>query len=272
MLVPGTSRLSSQQRLRYEEAGFFFVEEAFPPEELYAIDVELDRLSALPVEGRVFEEDGTTLRALHGMHLYSELFARLIRDRRMLEAAQEILGGDVYLHQYKLNFKRALGGDLWPWHQDFIYWEREDGVRRSQLVNVALLLDEVDEFNGPMCFIPGSHTSGVLEPEGEESAQGAGGWQVNFGRQLKYTVNRGDLARLVQERGIEAPKGAAGTMLIFHPNIVHSSGPNMSMTDRRLLIATYNRTDNRPAGVGEPRPEFLVGRDFRPLRAVGDSA
>ena len=30
-------------------------------------------------------------------------------------------------------------------------------------MNVAIFLDEVNEFNGPLMFIPGSHKKGVVE-------------------------------------------------------------------------------------------------------------
>lgn len=254
----------------YTEQGFALADGSFAPDELLVLDREIGQLVDRKIDGLVYEADGRTLRAMHGMHLFSPIFDRLARDARMLGPACEILGGDVYLHQYKLNFKHALGGDLWPWHQDYIFWEREDGFHEPRLVSVAIFLDEVHEFNGPLCFIPGSHREGVIAPAIAELAEEGDGdaWEANFSRDLQYTVNPIRLRELMNERGIAAPKGEAGTILVFHPNVVHGSAPNISVTDRRLLIATYNRTDNLPREAKSQRPEYLVGRDYRPLAAA----
>jgi ectoine hydroxylase len=39
----------------------------------------------------------------------------------------------------------------------------------------------------------------------------------------------------------------------------------MSPFPRKLLIVTYNDTANLPRPKGEPRPEYVVGRDYTPL-------
>ncbi len=274
--------LDSRIAETYERLGYALLDDVFLPRELLLVDAAIDKLIERGVEGLVFEDDGVTPRAMHGMHLFSEVFERLARDPRLLGTAQSILGGDVYLHQYKLNFKRAMAGDLWPWHQDYVFWEQEDGLRAPRLVNLCVFLDEVHEFNRPLCFIPGSHAGGVAETNVASDVDGGAGetgddWERNFSRRLTYTVGQEQLEPLMRSNGIEAPKGPAGSILLFHPNAVHGSAPNISATDRRLLILTYNRTDNLPVPVAKPRPEFLVGRDYRPLslwtgRELGDTA
>jgi ectoine hydroxylase len=34
----------------------------------------------------------------------------------------------VYIYQFKINVKAAFGGDVWQWHQDYIFWRNEDGM------------------------------------------------------------------------------------------------------------------------------------------------
>ncbi|WP_405784368.1 phytanoyl-CoA dioxygenase family protein [Streptomyces sp. NBC_00859] len=65
-----------------------------------------------------------------------------------------------------------------------------------------------------------------------------------------------------------SPKGPAGSVVLFSPEIVHGSAPNMSPFARRLLIATYNDTANLPQPVGEPRPDYVVCRATEPLRPL----
>ena len=65
------------------------------------------------------------------------------------------------MHQFKINGKMAFEGDVWQWHQDYGTWFNDDLMPTSRAMNVAIFLDDVTEFNGPLLFIPGSHKKGV---------------------------------------------------------------------------------------------------------------
>ena len=69
----------------------------------------------------------------------------------------QIFGEPVYMHQFKINGKMAFDGDVWQWHQDYGTWKNDDQMPEPRATNVAIFLDEVNEFNGPLMFIPGSH-------------------------------------------------------------------------------------------------------------------
>ena len=69
------------------------------------------------------------------------------------------------MHQFKINGKMAFDGDVWQWHQDFGTWiERRPDARRPRAMNVAIFLDEVNEFNGPLMFIPAATSSACSTP------------------------------------------------------------------------------------------------------------
>lgn len=78
------------------------------------------------------------------------------------------------------------------WHQDFIFWLKEDKILHPDLTTVALFLDDVTEANGPIGFLPGSHQIGVVDVEGakappqgyEERPQ----WISNLTAELKYGI------------------------------------------------------------------------------------
>jgi ectoine hydroxylase-related dioxygenase (phytanoyl-CoA dioxygenase family) len=133
-----------------------------------------------------------------------------------------------------------------------------------------LFIDEVTEFNGPLMLIPGSHRSGMIDVDARTAAEDQPAWVANVSADLKYSLDRDTIAALVQAKGIVAPKGPAGTVLLFHPNLAHASVPNLSPFDRTVLIVTYNRVDNVPVPRGAPRPEFLVSRDQTPVTAGAD--
>jgi ectoine hydroxylase len=40
----------------------------------------------------------------------------------------QILGEDVYMHQFKINGKQAFDGDVWQWHQDYGTWQADDDM------------------------------------------------------------------------------------------------------------------------------------------------
>jgi ectoine hydroxylase len=106
----------------------------------------------------VREKDSDAVRTNFAAHLYSEPFARLARHPRMVRAGAAPVGEALYMHQFKINGKMAFEGDVWQWHQDYGTWKNDDLMPSERAMNVAIFLDDVNEFNGPLMFIPGSHS------------------------------------------------------------------------------------------------------------------
>ena len=269
-------QLHKDQLTGFADKGFLLIADCFSSDELDIMRGELPSLFAEESERRVLEKKTGAVRSVYGSHATNEVFRRLTCHPRLVEPAMQILGGPVYVYQFKINAKIAFVGDVWEWHQDFIFWQREDGVESPDLVTIAIFLDEVTEYNGPLLLVPGSHHAGVIEPsstggvpEGYESSPG---WIANLTADLKYSVDKDSLSRLVARGGIEAPKGAAGSILFFHCNTVHGSAPNMSPFDRKIVLVTYNRVDNAPRRRENARPEFLVSRDFTPVVLIAEDA
>jgi len=256
--------LTSQQLHTYEEDGLLFFPNLFDDTEIAALSEATEKIAAIDHPSRVLEADGETVRALHGCHLMNEVMARLTRLPRMLRPAEQIVGDSAYVYQFKINCKAAFGGDVWKWHQDYIFWAKGDGMPRPDCVNIMVFLDKVTEFNGPLMCIPKSHHHGMVEVN---AAQGEGNWKDGFSADLKYSLDRKTVAGLVEKGGIVAPKGPAGSVLIFHPNLAHGSTPNLSPWDRSMMIVTYNSVNNVPVPTGELRPDFLVSRDASALKA-----
>jgi ectoine hydroxylase len=221
---------------------------------------------------RILERDGTTVRSVYGLHRSSAEIAELVRAPELLNAARQLLGDEVYVHQSKVNFKAPFSGDQWEWHQDYIYWLHNDGIRRPDLLNVAIFVDEVTEFNGPLTFVPGSHSRGLLAgmyadgmPRGYEEAPA---WVATLTADEHFRVAPDVIADLATSSGMVSPKGPAGSVLFFDPNILHSSGSNISPFRRAMLLLVYNAAGNRPYPVRQPRPAFLAEPDTTPLSPV----
>lgn len=250
----------------FARSGYLLLPELFSRQEIELLKSELPALFAAAASSRIMEADGHVVRSVYGSHRTSELCQQLTRHPRLLLPARQLLRSDVYVHQFKINAKAALGGDRWEWHQDYIFWRNEDGMPANRVVNVAVYLDDVTEFNGPILLLEGSHHEGVIEPR----AVAVSGWESHLSASLTYALDAETVKRLVGRWSMRAAKGPAGTVLMFDPNLVHGSSPNMSPFDRAIAMVTFNSTENVLPLQTNPRPEFLASRDFRPLTPVTD--
>ncbi len=273
---PGFERdiLDGGQIDRFVRDGFLLIDDLFSPDELDRVRASIEEATAERTERTVFESFSEVVRSVYGVHQHHRAFSDLARHPRVAGAAKQLLDGDVYVYQSKLNTKWAFDGDVWPWHQDYVYWLEEDAMPAARALTAAVFLDDINELNGAMMVIPGSHRSGVLDfetskgrPPGYENAPG---WIPSLTAKMKYTLDKKGLERLAREAGVVAPKGRAGSVLFFHCNLAHASPSNLSPFNRTLMLYTYNRVDNAPPEAGLHRPDFLVSRDTRPIVSVPD--
>src|SRR5581483_9283653 len=258
MLEGFSMHLSNSQINRYHEDGYILITSCFSESEIELMRAEALELAGRNPPGLVLEKDSNYVRALHGCHLLSPLFQRLTQLPKTLLPIEQLIDSPAYVYQFKINFKAAFGGDVWKWHQDYIFWFKEDGMPAPRCSNAVIFFDEVHEFNGPLMFIPGSHRYGLLEVPVHNGRKPDGHWTENVTADLKYSLDRETLMRLVSESSIVAPKGPRGSILFFHPNLVHGSVPNISPFGRMMTIITYNSVHNVPVEQGSSRPEFLV--------------
>lgn len=264
-----------EQLRDYSTKGFLLFPEVFSGAEVEAMKRELLAIFGEETERRVLEKQGAVVRSVYGSHTTNKVFYRLVRHPKLLGPARQILRSEVYVYQFKINAKAPFGGDLWDWHQDYVFWLNEDGLRTPRVISVAIFLDEVTEFNGPMFLIPGSHSEGAINtsPRDEatekvsqsETYADSPAWISNLTADLKYSLDRDLVAKLTRKHGMVSAKGPAGSALFFDGNIVHASTNNISPFGRAVVIITFNSVENIPRPGPSPRPDFLVSRDYTPL-------
>lgn len=260
--------LSAEEIYKFEQDGYLLLPELLSDAEVATLRAELPTVFGEPGEHRTLEADANVVRGVHGVHRTNRVFGALIALPRLVEPARQLLGGDVYVHQFKINAKLALVGDVWEWHQDFRFWRDEDGMPSDRAINAAIFIDEVSEFNGPLMLVPGSHRDQTYDTTIQADAE----WSQTLAARLKYSLTADTLARATREHGIVAPKGPAGCVLLFHSNILHCSAPNMSPSNRTLALVSYNSITNQLTEVAQPRPEFLASRSFKPVHPADDNA
>src|SRR5262249_40918576 len=135
----------------------------FSQVEVNRVKAELPVIFAQDSPARILEQDGIVVRSVYGSHKTNEMARRLACHPRIVEPAMQLLGGKVYIYQFKINAKAAFGGDVWEWHQDYIFWHHEDGMPTACVLNALVFLDEVNEANGPLMLLAGSHKEEMIE-------------------------------------------------------------------------------------------------------------
>lgn len=276
-------RLTKEQVDSYEENGFLILENLFSEAEIEILLAELPKLFAEDTPRRILEKSGA-VRTVFASHFSNEAYHRVSRLPRLVEAAQQLLGSEVYIHQFKINAKVALAGDQWEWHQDFLYWHKEDGMMTPRVMTALIFLQEANEFNGPLLVIPGSHKEAIIDvrPGQKYLSQGSSPngqklhantpWMSTLTADLKYKINKEILARLLQNSSIRAIKGPAGLALLFHGSLFHASAGNLSPDDRLSLFITYNSVENPLRRVEKPRPAFIANPECSPITPLDDGA
>lgn len=261
----------SQDKLdRFERDGFLFEPNFLAPDEVAELRQELKRLLENDdFRGKDFtitEPDSQEIRSLFAVHYLSRRFARLARDERLTDRVRQILGGDAYVHQSRINYKPGFQGKGFNWHSDFETWHAEDGMPAMHAVSASIVLTDNHYFNGPLMLIPGSHK--VFVPCLGETPDDH--HKQSLKTQQFGVPSHEALRGLIDDCGIEAPTGAAGGLLLFDCNTLHGSNANMSPDPRSNVFFVYNRCDNscgEPYAARRRRPAFLAhtpGEEWQP--------
>jgi ectoine hydroxylase len=252
-------KLTPAQIAEYEEEGYLFLPELFSPEEMALLTGEMPGIFAQKRDEVVREKASEAPRSAFYVQNWNPVYAMVARHPRLVEPAMQLLDSDrLYMHQFKINAKAAFEGAVWQWHQDYATWYNDDDMPSPRAMNFALFLAEANEFNGPLMFIPKSHRKGRLGAAHDVATTSYPLW----------TCDNETITRLVEEGGIVAPKGPAGSVLLFHGNLVHASGSNLTPWSRWILYLSLNRCDNAIRRFS--RPSWIANRDFTPIELLQD--
>ena len=256
--------LTAQQLALFERDGFLLFPGLFSSAEVSALRSETARLARIDADTvirertggvrsifRVHEEDGATR---------SPAFRALVRDPRVLKPTMQALGaGGVYVYHTKINTKPAIEGTVWMWHQDYGSWQR-DGCPRPDMATFAVMMTDSSEMNGALYVIPGSHKRGRLDPYYDESTS------YKF-----WAVPKATLLQVLKSSPPAVPiTGPAGTAVLFHCNLLHASGHNLTAEDRWHIYISFNACANAPQLGPAARPDWVVSRNTRPLEIGTD--
>jgi len=249
--------------------GFHVQRDLLSEEEVAACSREIQAMAEDPEiradERTITEPASDEVRSVFDAHLLSEHVARLLRQPRILDRARQILGGDVYVHQSRVNFMPGFRGGGFYWHSDFETWHAEDGMANMGAVSLSIGLTDNYAFNGGLMLMPGAHRTFVpcLGRTPDEN------YKSSLRAQKVGVPQEDDITELARRHGIEQFTGPSGSALWFDCNSMHGSGNNITPFPRSNIFVVFNRVDNalvEPFAAREARPEFVAARDFPPLR------
>lgn len=133
--------------------------------------------------------------------------------------ASQLLGGPVRFWHDQLFCKPAKHGGVVAWHQDFSYWTR---TRPMQHLTCWIGLDDANEENGCLQYIPGSHKRGLLPVTGLSGNMDAIQEVLSDEEKAEFIPTAAPLKR--------------GEATFHHPLMVHGSYENRSERSRRAMV------------------------------------
>jgi ectoine hydroxylase len=255
--------LSEEQRAQFERDGYLFFPSLFSSEEMQVLNQAVPELYARREAYNVREKGSDAVRTNFAAHMYSHPFASLARHPRMIQPVEDVLGESLYMHQFKINGKMAFEGDVWQWHQDYGTWFNDDAMPEPRAMNIAIFLDDVNEFNGPLMFIPGSHRLGVVKAKHDLTTTSYPLWTVDNDLISELVERAGG-----RQGGIVSPTGPAGSMLMFHGCLLHASSSNLSPWNRVSVYLSLCAVSNHIRRF--KRPEYIAHRGFDPITCLPD--
>ncbi len=256
-------KLTDAQRKRFDDVGFLVFPDLFTKEEIAILKRETERLAALESDHVFRAGDIATVYRCHETDgpTASDPYHAAARLPRSLGIAEQLLGRGLYVYNSKINLKKAITGSPMLWHQDYGYWKL-DRMPEPRAATFMIALADVDEMSGGLYVIPGSHKRGYQKHK-----------PAMVGPHKQIAVEREAEIHLMDELPAPVPlTGRAGMCAIFHCNIIHGSGQNLSQKDRWQVYFAYNPSDNAPPQLAHDRPDYMKSRNTRPLALVPDDA
>jgi len=180
-------------------------------------------------EKKAYNPEATWLNnsLLPEIHRQSRLVRRYYLGGPLVDVAQQLIGPNIKGATSQLTFK--MRGNTMPfgWHQDNGYGQ----LKPANALTTLTALDTIDEKNGCLWILPGSHKQGQIDVSDRLTVEAKA-----MGVDLGVEVPNADGAIPVSLD--------AGDAVVFHCHMLHRSGGNFSTTrDRRILFLRYADAD-----------------------------
>lgn len=220
----------------YREQGYLVVDDVINAAQLDALRAELCDLVAkaatVSENDEVYDLESThtkaepRVRRIKLPHKVMPSVAAVARNSALVDILTKLIGPGVRFQTSKLNMKSAGYGAAVEWHQDWAFYPHTN----DDLLAVGVLLDDVDESNGPLQIVPGSHKGPVYDHH-------SGGFFCGAIDPTQCDVDFSSAVPLL---------GRAGACTFHHVRAIHGSALNHSNRSRNLLLFQFTAVDAWP--------------------------
>jgi phytanoyl-CoA hydroxylase len=225
-----TRRLLTDDEVgKYNRDGYLVVEDFFPPAVLDDINGELNAYLVSPDYPRKSKSlncyipsksKSPTTNWILSLAKSTDKIAAFCKQDAVLDLISPIVYPGIAIYSAKMVNKEPHDPTECLWHQDEAYYIQYSKSRSR--MSIWIPLEDVDENNGCLRVIPGSHLEG-LRPASRK-AEG----HCDLAVDTPIDESR---IRLVPMKG--------GSILLFDALLLHSSGGNQSDRPRRAFIVSY---------------------------------
>jgi phytanoyl-CoA hydroxylase len=228
--------LSQAQIDEYNEIGAIVVPNVLSAAEVAGLrrvtDAFVEKSRAVTTHDDIFDLEDThtpsqpRVRRIKSAHLHDPVYAALVGHPGIVAVLKSLWGPNIRFDTAKLNLKAANFGAAVEWHQDWAFYPHTN----DDLAAVGIMMDDMEQANGPLMIVPGSHKGPVYDHHADGKFCGAmdpAKCDVDF--QNAISLN-----------------GPAGSISVHHVRAVHGSAVNSSNKDRRLLLFQFRAADAWP--------------------------
>ena len=240
-------RLTESQGDDFNRDGFLAIEDFLTPDQLatvrQAVDDRVQEAQSLTQTNETFdledESDGgrVVVRRIFNPSQVDPRFEQIALDEDVLDVVEDLIGPNIELHHGKINMKAGRLGSEVCWHQDVPFFPHTN----SSLLAIMFYLDDADEENGCLSVVPASHRLGPLDHHADGEFIG---------------MVTSDMDKIDPDEVINVPMRAGG-ITIHHCLTLHSSAPNTSARQRRVLIYQFRACD-----AAQLTPDASKGRHY----------
>lgn len=157
-----------------------------------------------------------SLKQIEFLEDYDPFFATLAQKSKIQGLAEALLDEEVVSKSVQYFSKPPQFSSPTPPHQDGYYFCLKPNVAAT----VWIAFDDIDEENGAILYVPGSHLKGVIDHQASYVlgfSQGIGDDSAEYGSSVVCNVKRGDC-------------------LVHHSLMIHSAGANLSRDRKRRAM------------------------------------
>lgn len=206
--------LSEGQVAQYRKDGYVFPVPVLPADEVAALRGRLEAFEAS--QGGKLDP---TQR--NKSHLLFKWLDDLIRDPRILDPVEDLIGPDILCWNTLFWIKEAGSPSFVSWHQDITYW----GLAGGEVVTAWLALSPASEAAGCMRVLPGTHIGDPMRHEDRYDEAN----MLTRGQEIAEPIDEGRAVLMPLE---------PGEMSLHSVRLAHASGPN-NAPDRRIGVSIH---------------------------------